>query len=113
MSEMIACCGLVCTECPTFIATRNDDDAARAKTAEFYKKTYNFDFKPEEINCDGCLSTGGTHLGYCQTCEIRTCCFQKGLDNCVACEEQPCEKLTKFHDFSPYAKACFDRLRLR
>ena len=45
MSEMIACCGWVCTECPRFIPTQNDDDEAKARTAAFYKKTYGFDLK--------------------------------------------------------------------
>ncbi len=40
MPKMIACCGLVCTECPTFIATQDDDDEARAKTAVFYKNIW-------------------------------------------------------------------------
>ena len=112
MSKMIACCGLICTECPTFTATQNNDDEARRKTAAFYKETYGFDFKPEEINCDGCLSTKGVLIGYCQTCEVRKCCMEKGLENCSACADQPCDKLIAFHNFSPYAKACFDRLNV-
>lgn len=111
MTKMIACCGLVCTECPTFIASQDDDDNARAKTAAYYQKTYGFDLKPEEINCDGCLSSEGRLIGYCQTCEIRKCCLAKALENCAVCVEQPCEKLTEFHDFSPHAKACFNSLR--
>lgn len=110
MSKMIACCGLVCTECPTFIATKNDDDSAREKTAAFYRKAFGFELTPEEINCDGCLSTSGKLIGYCQTCVIRKCCFDKELENCAICAEQPCEKLIKFHEFSPDAKACFDAL---
>jgi len=31
MKEMIACCGLVCTECPAYIATQNGDDKLRKK----------------------------------------------------------------------------------
>ena len=46
MSEMIACCGLVYTECPTFIPTQNDDYEATARTTAFDKKTYGFDLKP-------------------------------------------------------------------
>ena len=110
MSQMIAYCGLVCSECPTFIATKNNDDEARVKTAAFYKKTYGFDCKPEEINCDGCLSAGGQLIGYCQTCDIRKCCSDKGHANCSVCEEQPCEKMIQFHTFSPDAKASYDRL---
>lgn len=113
MPEMIACCGLICNDCPTFIATQNDDDDARVGTAAFYQKTYGFELKPEEINCDGCLSSKGKLIGYCQTCVIRQCCLERGLDNCAVCEAQPCEKLTQFHDFSPDAKACFDRIQIR
>ena len=110
MPEMIAYCGLNCSKCPTFLATRNDDDVAREKTAAMYAEKFGFDLKPEDINCDGCLSEGGTLIGYCQVCEIRTCGRGKGLNNCALCEDQPCEKLTKFHEFSPDAKAGFDAL---
>jgi len=110
MSQMIAYCGLLCTDCPTFIATQNDDDEARAETAAFYRKTYGFDFKPEEINCDGCLSNKGRLIGYCKTCEIRKCCVKKGIENCSLCGDQPCENLIKFHEFSPCAKECYEHL---
>jgi len=53
MEKMIAYCGLDCSGCPTFLATQNDDDAAREK---IYSMKFGFNFKPEEINCDGCLS---------------------------------------------------------
>ena len=111
MTEMIACCGLVCSSCPTYLATQNDDDEARAKTAAFYAKEYGFNLRPEEINCDGCLSEGGKLIAYCRTCEIRACCQEKGLANCIACAEVPCEKLTRFHEFSPAAKASFEALQ--
>lgn len=113
MSKMIACCGLVCTCCPTFIATQNNDDNARAMTATYYRKKYGFDLKPEEINCDGCLSSGENRIGYCQTCEVRQCCQERGLENCALCERQPCEKLIQFHEFSPDAKKCFEQLKVR
>jgi len=34
MNKMIAFCGLNCTECPAFIATRKDDDEERKKVSE-------------------------------------------------------------------------------
>lgn len=110
MSSMIAYCGLVCSNCPTFLATQNDDDVAREKTAAFYSEKFGFNLKPEEINCDGCISEGGKLIGYCQSCEIRKCCREKALYNCTVCDEQPCKKLIKFHEFSPDAKASFDAL---
>jgi hypothetical protein len=108
MSNLIAYCGLDCSNCPTFLATQNEDDDARAKTAALYADKFGFNLKPEEINCDGCLSNTGKLIKYCQSCEIRKCCREKGLKNCAVCEEQPCEKLIQFHKFSPDAKACFE-----
>jgi len=111
MPRMIAYCGLVCSNCPTFLATQNDDNVAREKTAAIYAEKYGFDLKAEDINCDGCLTVGGRQIGFCQTCEIKQCCSERGLENCTLCDEQSCEKLINFHEFSPEAKACFDMLK--
>lgn len=110
MSRVIAYCGLVCTDCPTYLATQANDDNARGKTVELYAKKFGLQLKLEDINCDGCHSEGGRLIGYCQSCEIRKCCRAKALENCAFCEEQPCENLNTFHKFSPDAKACFDAL---
>jgi hypothetical protein len=111
MSQIIAYCGLVCSNCPTFIATQNDDDAAREETVALYAQKFGMVLQKEDINCDGCLSAGGRQIGYCQVCEIRQCCLGKGLEHCVVCPEQPCEKLRRFHEFSPEAKAAFAALQ--
>lgn len=111
MSGMIAYCGLVCSACPTFLATKNDDDVAREKTVALYAEKFEFDLKPEDINCDGCTSVAGRLIGFCQACEIRHCCSGRGLDNCALCDEQPCENLVKFHQFSADAKAGFEALK--
>lgn len=108
---MIAYCGLVCSDCPTFLATQNDDDVARQKTVDLYAEKFGFTLKPEDINCDGCKSEGGKLIGYCQTCEIRRCCRQKGLENCAHCIDQPCAHLNKFHEFSIDAKTSFEALK--
>jgi hypothetical protein len=110
MPEMIAYCGLVCSKCPTFLATQHDDDVARAKTAAFLSETYGLHLKAAEINCDGCLSSGARLIGYCNTCEVRKCAITKSVANCSVCDEQPCDKLNKFHEFSPEAKASFESL---
>ena len=110
MQKMTAYCGLVCTNCPTYLATQANDDVARKKTVELYEKRFGFKLKTEEINCDGCLSTGGKLIGYCQSCEIRKCSMEKGVTHCAKCDEQPCDKLKRFHEFSPDAKAGFAAL---
>ena len=110
MKEMIAYCGLVCTRCPQFIATQNDDDIAREMAAKRIAEKFGLYFKPEEINCDGCLSSGGRLIGFCNTCEVRKCGIAKSVENCSTCDEALCDKLNKFHEFSPDAKVSFEAL---
>ncbi len=108
---MIAYCGLVCSQCPTFLATQADNDAARERTAASYAQKFGLRLKKEEINCDGCRSEGGRLIGYCRVCEIRRCGRDRGLEHCGLCPDQPCEKLARFHEFSPEAKAAFEAFK--
>ncbi len=59
MEKMIAFCGIVCTECPAFLATQKDDDNKRKKVAEMWSKQFKSEIKPVDINCDGCLIENG------------------------------------------------------
>jgi hypothetical protein len=111
MEKMIAYCGLVCTECPAFIATRENDDAKRKKVAEMWSKQYKMAVKPEDINCDGCKLEGKRLIGYCNICEIRKCGKQKQVVNCAYCDDYGCEKLTKFLNMAPQAKASLEKIR--
>jgi hypothetical protein len=108
---MVAYCGIVCTECPAFIATQNNDDAKRKETAELWSKKYNYDFKPEDINCDGCLVKTGRIIGYGAVCEIRKCGQAKGVENCAYCADYACEKLEKFFEMVPQNKTTLDEIR--
>jgi len=110
MTEMIAYCGLVCTSCPQYLATLNDDDVLREKTAKRIAEDFGIHYKTEDINCDGCLSSEGRLIGFCNTCEVRKCGIEKSVKNCTVCSDQPCDKLNKFHEFSPSAKESFEAL---
>ena len=39
-NNMIAFCGLICTDCPAYLATQADDDSARKKVAEQWREAY-------------------------------------------------------------------------
>jgi len=56
MEKMISRCGLVCTECPAYIATQEDDDKKREEVAELWSKQFKMDIKPKDVNCVGCLA---------------------------------------------------------
>ena len=45
MNRMIASCGLICTECPAFLAHKNDDEQLRIKTAKQWSKEFKADRK--------------------------------------------------------------------
>lgn len=113
MNEMIAYCGIHCTQCPTFLATQNEDDREREKVAGMWSKQFKMELQAKDINCDGCLASGGRLFSYCQVCEIRTCCREKGLENCAHCDDYACEKLTAIFGLAPYAKESLEKIRSR
>jgi hypothetical protein len=112
MEKMVAFCGIVCSQCPVYLATKNDDDNARKEVAELWSKQFGFDMKPEDANCDGCQSKGGRLFSHCQTCNIRLCGMDKSIENCAACPEYACRKLQDFHTLVPYARKTLDKLRV-
>ncbi len=61
-------CGLNCEECPVFVATANNDNGLRQKTAREWSKLYagqlveysgKNSLSPEDMNCSGCQSESG------------------------------------------------------
>ena len=111
MTELIAVCGLHCNECGAYIATRDNDDAKRAETAQQWSELYGAEIKPADVNCSGCTSEGGVHFHYCTVCEIRRCGLDRGVANCAHCEDYACEKLTEFFKMAPECRTSLDRIR--
>ena len=109
--KMIAKCGLVCSECPAYIATQTNDDALRADTARKWSEMFKSDIKPADINCDGCPTESPRLFGYCTTCDIRKCARGKKLATCASCPEYACEKLDKFLVQAPEARKVLEELR--
>ena len=111
MEKTVAVCGLVCSECPAFLATVNEDDEKRRETAELWSEQYGMELKTEDINCRGCLSGGDEIIGYCRVCEIRKCGLNRGVANCAHCREYVCEKLEPFFQMVPEAKKALDEIK--
>jgi len=108
---MIAYCGLVCTECLAYIATRQDDDEKRVKVAGIWSKQFKAAIKPEDINCDGCLSSGGRLFSHCKVCKIRSCAGEKGLPNCAHCADFACKEVDFILKAVPGAKDTLEEIR--
>ena len=106
---IVGSCGIVCTECPAYIARRTDDQPLREKTAAEWSKDYGAEIPPEAIDCDGCHADGGVQISHCSQCEIRACSQRThGIENCGLCDEYPCERIIAFFEFVPTAKDILD-----
>jgi len=90
---MIAVCGLDCSKCGAFLATKQNNDQKRVEVAQEWSKRFKIDINPEDINCNGCQSDGERVFNYCKVCEIRKCGKEKGLKNCGYCDDYPCHKV--------------------
>ena len=111
MDTIIGYCGIVCDACPALKAKKTNDDELRKKTAEEWSEAFKTPFKPEDINCDGCISDSDRHIGHCQVCEIRKCGKQKGIENCAHCDDYVCEKLEGFFKMVPDAQKHLDAIK--
>ena len=91
---MIAYCGLDCEKCDAYIATQNNDQALREKTAKLWSELNNVTILPEHINCEGCR-TNGVKTYYCDNlCAIRQCAMKKCVSTCGDCAQmEQCEKV--------------------
>jgi len=111
MEKMIAYCGLVCTSCPAYIATQNNDQEALQKVAEQWSKEFNATLTAKDVLCDGCLATTDRHIGHWSECKIRACAVEKEVRNCAHCSDYACEELKGFFGFAPEAKATLEEIR--
>ena len=103
MERIVAYCGIVCSDCPVYIATQKDEHAERERVAALFTKQYGRKYEPEDINCDGCISDSPRLFHYCGACEWRKCARDRNIKNCAYCSEYPCESLSRL--FKEYSKA--------
>src|SRR4030042_739634 len=96
MTKMLSMCGLDCAACPAFIAHQTNDEALREKTAAEWSQQFHVEFKPADINCVGCLTVQGAHIGHCSECEIRKCGLPRKVNNCALCSDYPCQTISNF-----------------
>jgi hypothetical protein len=109
--KQISYCGLVCTDCLAYIATQADDDKQRKEVAEQWTREYKHEFRPEDINCDGCLTATGRVAGYVNVCPIRKCGREKSVINCAYCVNYSCDKTDEFFKMVSTPKQTLDGIK--
>ena len=87
MKEMIGYCGLDCKKCDAYLATVNDDQELREKTAKLWAELNNAPILPEQSNGEGCRADGAKTVCCEHRREIRKCALKKGVSTCGDCSE--------------------------
>ena len=105
MKRLIAICGLDCEKCDAYIATKNNDQSLREKTAKLWAELNHAPILPEHINCEGCRMNGAKTVFCSSLCEIRKCAVIKKMETCGSCPERDsCPKVTAIGQNNPLAK---------
>ena len=104
MNKMIGYCGLDCRKCDAYIATKNNDQELREKTAKLWAELNNAPILPEHINCQGCRMDG-TKTVFCDSmCAIRQCAMKKEMPTCGDCLElETCQTVSAIISHNPQA----------
>ncbi|MFW9849724.1 MAG: DUF3795 domain-containing protein [Candidatus Thorarchaeota archaeon] len=111
LRDKTAYCGLDCSKCGAYLAKLTDDDLLRRKTAKSWSSV-GFSVSPDEINCDGCKTSGGYNFKHCADCSVRACGIKRGVETCAHCSDYPCEKLQgKLDILSEYARSTLESIR--
>jgi hypothetical protein len=115
MKDM-AYCGLVCGECPIFLATREPDAGKRwrmrIEIARKCNEHYGVRYGPEDItDCDGCTAESGRLFQGCRDCKIRPCAQARNLDSCGLCGDYPCGLLDSLFRTDPAARGRLEGTR--
>ena len=87
MKAMIAYCGLYCEKFYAYLATIQDDQALREKTAKLWAELNHAPILPEHINCQGCRVEGVKTVFCDNLCGIRQCALKKGMTTCGDCPD--------------------------
>jgi hypothetical protein len=91
--EYISYCGILCNECPVYVATAGNDERMKAKLAKEYSSERN-QFSIKDMECYGCFWDGNKTSTLCGKCEIRICAEPRGIENCGYCGDYPCHHIT-------------------
>jgi hypothetical protein len=105
MEKNIVYCGLDCAQCPIYIATKNNDEELRKKTAE----EWNLDV--DDLYCDMCNTNSGRLAPFCLNCPIRDCAQGNNFSTCAECPDYPCEILAEPHAKYPEQRKNLDAIR--
>lgn len=110
MDKLVGYCGLICTDCPGYIATQKNDMDGLKKVAELWSKEHGGSLTAHDCICDGC-TVEGRKIGHCSQCKVRLCAMERGVASCAHCADFGCQTISEFLSLVPQAKANLEGIR--
>lgn len=95
MKKIIAYCGLICSECPVYIATQTGNEELKEQLARDYS-TDTCKFEKNDMTCTGCHSINGVNEKMCVDCPMRKCGMEKKVSHCAQCNDYPCQYIEDY-----------------
>lgn len=93
---MIAYCGLDCSKCDVFIATKNNNIDKIKSILNQWQDEIGLVYKESDLKgCNGCKSD--MVLSYCSNCDIEKCAVSKEVSTCADCINYKCDRIKKFY----------------
>jgi hypothetical protein len=105
-STLIAPCGDVCSECPRYKATLEQDvEQLQYLAALWFKVGFRDRIVPaDEMKCEGC------HPGKTCSFQINNCTHREGRKTCGECDFYPCDKISAvFKQSKENSSVCLKR----
>lgn len=94
MEQILAFCGIDCSECPAYRATQLGDRRLQNHVLRRWRQAYDVrELLFDDIACDSCQAVGGQINNFCGECPVRECGLERGVTNCAYCPEYPCDTL--------------------
>ncbi len=106
-NKIVAPCGIICTDCRAYLATKSNDFEKLQEIAEKWSSEEQV-YDATELVCDGCFSER-LHA-FCAKCEVRSCAIQNGYRVCSLCPLYPCDRLNDIWNF--ITEVSIDKLKL-
>jgi hypothetical protein len=86
----VSYCGITCEEqCELFKATKENNAALKKKVYEQWnwKEKFKVEFDPEKVFCWGCKPKDEPLKIGMETCEVRNCAIENGMESCIQCKD--------------------------
>ena len=112
MDRMVAYCGIVCTACDAYLATKSGDRAALEAVAAKWRVVHGATgLTADGVICDGCLSVEGRLCSHAPHCDIRACGIERAVETCAHCANYACDRLNGLFAVGSPQRQVLDEIR--